>query len=355
MAVALYHPTRGAHSRGKNRAAESQTFVVVQWEELVVLLWEPQGEASVPLTHEKQQTTYQKRSWAGLLALAQQYASLEGEAIAPTFCRDLVWLLTKGYGVLPEREEEESATPEAVVTNTQIYTKAEIEYHLAQVADASEYTTLSYADRTGVQIPFGWAREVLLEHWVNPKPNPAKPEPPQGYLALSLFPGNTVGQGNQLYEHGLDWTGKESLAVAGLELELDIFYHIKFMHFNGYVSGLWLWPQHLKEGEYNTLFSAEGFQKSGRKWRKKGQWDTLAALLDEHIKPEVDWRAECQWQKKFIDSGRNYFDVAFGFGVEAYLPYNQLLTQADVEADDFSKAGTLLDRIIDEGFQHLLK
>jgi len=46
--------------------------------------------------------------------------------------------------------------------------------------------------------------------------------------------------------------------------------------------------------------------------------------MDEHFKPEFNWRLSCDWEEQFIDSDRNYLFMSLGFEIEIYIPYTKL-------------------------------
>src|SRR5690606_18721708 len=141
-----------------------------------------------------------------------------------------------------------------------------------------------------------------------------------GDLVISIYPGNTKAQGAYLFSTG--GTVSETVIVAGKTYKIDKAFHIKFTSWQRYFTGLWFYDKNLKK---DGLYSREIFNNfAGRNSKDSGQWDQLEMLFDEYFKEEFDWKKHMDWNGKIKCSGKNRFDVSFGYGISLVIPFSEL-------------------------------
>ena len=201
---------------------------------------------------------------------------------------------------------------------------------LVQVVGQSKQQVLDYSDRMALSINFGWASEVIPEFQTRDN---------EDYLRFAIWPGNTKGQGRPLYSRSLDWTNKTHLTVRGRQEKLDIKYHLKFCHFNRYISSLSFTDNDI----LRPVNTKENFSKSGR-WPQI-RWHEFEAFLDGHFKTEFNWREQCGYERNFTDTERTYFTVSFGFMAELLIPYHTI-QELDKNPVDCSEISSFVDEII---------
>ena len=99
-------------------------------------------------------------------------------------------------------------------------------------------------------------------------------------------------------------------------------------HFNGYITGI-----QFRDGDVKKpLHTAENFYNhSGKKTRN--QWKQLDQFLDEHFKPEFDWRKQCDWEENFVNTDRSYLTISLGFVVSVSIPYAKFKSLDKRDAD----------------------
>lgn len=200
----------------------------------------------------------------------------------------------------------------------------------------------SFWDRTAINIDRPWATEAIPEFQLGSDGKP--------YLALRIWPGNTKQQGHSLYNKSLDWTKNKFLEVNGQQLELVIERHIKFMHFNKYVTSIDV-PMVETDAYLNKEINTTDnhYHKLAGKWHRD-QWPELERQLDEHFK--VNWRksGRCEWENEFINSDRSYLTISLGYTINMYIPY-ETLTELDKVQDGYKSVGKYLvdckDAIVD--------
>ena len=49
-------------------------------------------------------------------------------------------------------------------------------------------------------------------------------------------------------------------------------------------------------------------------------WDDITNIFDRSI---PDWKSNPEWAKEFVNSNRNYFDLAIGTLLTVYLPFEE--------------------------------
>lgn len=196
-----------------------------------------------------------------------------------------------------------------------------IESALKEVVKTSDLSSL--ANRLGFDFPHSWANEVLFDI------------DNEGGLGISIYPGNTKGQGRGLFHKEPQF--QSFLEIRGERYDLDIMRHIKLSSFSSYFTGLWFYEDKLE----TELYTSENFgQYTGR--NKIGEdWDTLAALFDRHFKKDFDWREECSWEQKVIHSNRTQFDISFGYEISITIPFSTL-QEIDTQKSDLAPLVNLL-------------
>ncbi len=191
-----------------------------------------------------------------------------------------------------------------------------LESTIEEVAKTTEINKLNYNDRLGLEFYRNWAKEILFS--INDK----------GSLIVSIYPGNTKGQGYSLFESNPKFS--EKLNILGSEYATKYSYHVKLTSFQKYFQGLWFSESDLKK----SLYTKENFHNyTGRKKRGK-QWEQLSLLFDESL--NYDWKKQCDWENSVINSGKNQFDISFGYEVHIEIPFDNLkeLDQKQSELDN---------------------
>lgn len=162
---------------------------------------------------------------------------------------------------------------------------------------------LSYNNRLGTTFSRGWSNELLFSVEEN-----------TGDLVVDIYPGNTKGQGYSLFKKEPQFS--ETLNINGTSYKTKKKYHIKFMG-QSYITGLWL-----NEDDFiKPLHTKHNFEKySGRV--KRADWFKIESLLDKHI--VKDWRHDCLWQNRVLDSNRSQFDLSIGYRISIKIPFKTL-------------------------------
>jgi hypothetical protein len=188
------------------------------------------------------------------------------------------------------------------------------------------------SDRVAMPIPVSWASEVITRPELHGN---------TACIGVNVWPGNTKGQGWSLYGRSMAWAARRSIVVQGTEYPLAVEQYLKFSHFNRWVFEIPV-PE-TAEGTPKAFHTYHAFEKySGRWWRDS--WPELEALL-AHSLPD-QWAAhQPEWQKRFLNTGRGYADVALGFKVTILLPYKQL-QQLDIAVEEWQPVAKLLTACI---------
>lgn len=202
---------------------------------------------------------------------------------------------------------------------------------LRQIILQSGEQILGYHDRLAISCKFPWASEIIPFFRTHKN---------EEYLNFMIWPGNTKGQGYHVYNKSLNWTKKGDLQIGDQTFEMDTEYELKFCHFNRYITGLNFNDDNLKKPTHTPN---NFYHKSG-KWEIE-RWSEFEQLLDDHFKPEFEWRKKCNWEKHFPDTDRTYFTVSFGFATEVWIPYTHF-QEIDKTANDFSVPATFIRELI---------
>lgn len=230
------------------------------------------------------------------------------------------WFSSKPFALLPGLAD---ATPKSSHAR---------HLRIKQIISHSNQSILDYADRLAIGVDFGWASEIIPFF-----------ETIQGedYVTFTIWPGNTKGQGHHIYNReSLYWQHKPELEIQGKTYPIEVGYHMKFSHFNRYITAL-------DSGQHDLLKQVntkENFYlRSGKKTRV--QWEDFEAFLDEHFKPVFDWRNKCDYNKYFVHSDRTYFTVSIGFVVDLYIPLSHI-QHLDKSIQDDHAASAFIDAMV---------
>lgn len=259
-------------------------------------------------------------NWRKLMPIAVKVASFEkATGNSNRFLIDFIQLV-KGHNFawLPETPigSLKSVNPDSIYRR--------VESALVHYCDNDETVEkLVYNDRLGTTFSKGWANELLFE--VDSK---------SGDLEVSIYPGNTKGQGYYIFDKAAEFSNR--LTIDGENYITKKCYHIKMMG-QSYITGLWL-----DESEFiKPLYTSESFYKySGRVQRDN--WSVIENLLDQHI--SSDWREQCRWQDRILDSNRTVFNIAFGYHISLVIP-SQKLAQLDTKHSDITPLANFLQKI----------
>jgi hypothetical protein len=194
-------------------------------------------------------------------------------------------------------------------------------------------------------VDFGWANEI----------KPAFESHDDGvrnYLALTVWPGNTKGQGWKIYRGSLDWTTRDNLGIRGRNYSLVTTFYIKFCHFSAFVSGFNFTLNDLIDPE-RPIHTKNNYDHQSGLWRRE-DWTELQAFFDNHLKSEFDWREKALWEEKFAQKhGRTELTVSFGWQVTLWVPFAEIAV-LDTTLDDPGPAAALLNNLI-EGMRRLIE
>ena len=239
-------------------------------------------------------------NWPRLMAIAVKVSSFEKAMNSQNrFLSDFISLVKQhNFRWLPEPSIS-SLQP----TNKRPILRR-IESTIEEVAKITEIGKLNYTDRLGLEFYKAWAKEILFSIKDN------------GNLGVSIYPGNTKGQGYSLFETNPKFS--DTLNILENEYRTNYSYHIKFTSFQRYFQGLWFSETDLKK----PLYTKENFHKyTGR--RKRGvQWNEIETLFNESL--NYNWEKQCNWENAIINSGKNQFDISFGYEVHIEIPFERL-------------------------------
>lgn len=142
----------------------------------------------------------------------------------------------------------------------------------------------------------------------------------------------------------------QTINILGTSYQLDINYHIKFTSFQRYFSGLFFGDNVLLK----PLYTKANFSNhSGRK-KRGSDWQQIENLFDDHFNVGFNWRDECNWTTKVINSGKNQFDISFGYEISVIIPFKSLQA-LDTNKSDLTSLVSLLNGIYQEFANNLLK
>lgn len=259
-------------------------------------------------------------NWKKLMSIAVKVSSFEKTTgNSNRFLSDFIQLVKNhDYTWLPE-------TPIGSLNNvnpSSIYRR--LESALTEFCNKDEIVKqLTYTDRLGTDFSKGWSNELLFEI-----------DEDTGDLLIEIYPGNTKSQGYYIFNNEPKFNKK--LTIINENYSTRIGYHIKFMG-QQYITGLWLTDKDFKK----TLYTENNFNKhTGRIYKK--DWPVIEDLLDQHIC--ADWKTQCNWQDKIINSNRTLFNIAFGYHISVSIPFNKL-AQLDRNHNDIKPLAGLIENI----------
>tara|TARA_R110001592_G_scaffold15411_2_gene67220 strand:- start:434 stop:1744 length:1311 start_codon:yes stop_codon:yes gene_type:complete len=259
-------------------------------------------------------------NWKKLMVIAVKVASFEKTTNnSNRFLTDFIQLVKNhNFSWLPE-------TPIGSLHNVNTESiERRIESALTQFCNNDETVEkLTYSDRLGTTFSKGWSNELLFE--IDEK---------SGDLIVDIYPGNTKGQGYHIFGDNSHFNN--SLSIDGETYEAIKQYHIKFMG-QSYISGLWL----VDSDFFKPLYTKQNFNKhTGRIYRE--DWPVIESLLDQHI--SSDWKSQCNWQDKIINSNRTLFNIAFGYHISITIPFIKL-KQLDKNHNDITPLANFIESI----------
>ncbi len=269
-------------------------------------------------------------NWGKLMVIAVRVLSFE-KSFGNTnrFLSDFVSLVREhNYKWLPE------APINSLQSNNQNLILRRIDSAIIEASKSNNnITKLSYTDRLGISFNKDWAQEIIFRINEN------------GDLTASVYPGNTKHQGYSLFKTNPIF-GKD-IKVLGQKYLISQGYHIKFTSFQRYFTGLEFDESELK----NKLYTTANFSNfTGRKKREK-DWKDIEKLFDHSLK--FDWRSQCKWNELIINSGKNQFDISFGYEITVIIPFEKL-KEIDTNQFDLTKLTTLIVEIHQQYSDELL-
>ena len=251
-------------------------------------------------------------NWPKLMAIAVKILSFE-KSFGNTnrFLADFVSLVkSHNYRWLPE------SPINSLQSNNRNSILRRIDSAIIEASKVNnQIEKLHYSDRLGISFNKDWAQEILFDINKN------------GDLTVAIYPGNTKAQGYALFKTNPVFSDK--IQILSEAYPVSKTYHIKFTSFQKYFTGLWFSDNELK----NELYTQNNFQEfTGRKKRGK-DWNDIETFFEKNI--NYDWKVECKWNDKILKSGKNQFDISFGYEIVVKIPFNKLkeldTTQANLD------------------------
>ncbi|MBH0058090.1 hypothetical protein I6F65_14095 [Pseudoalteromonas sp. SWXJZ94C] len=259
-------------------------------------------------------------NWKKLMLIAVKVASFEKTTNnSNRFLTDFIQLVKNhNFRWLPE-------TP---IGSLQCGNKKSIERRIESALtqfcnDNGTVQKLTYNDRLGTTFSKDWANELLFNIDAN-----------TGDLIVNIYPGNTKGQGYEIFQSGLQFT--EHLKINNQLYKANKNYHIKLTG-QSYITGLWLSDSDFKK----PLYTKQNFNKYTGRFKRES-WGTIEALLDDHI--STDWKNECKWEGKILSSNRTVFNISFGYHISITVPFEEL-SQLDIKHDHIAPLANLINSI----------
>lgn len=261
-------------------------------------------------------------NWTKLMAVATKVLSFEMAANNQNrFLSDFVKLVrSHNYRWMPE-----PAISSLQPNDTKSITRR-IESTLEETSKRNEkIEKLDYNDRNSLIFPKNWAQEIVFDITEN------------GNLKLSVFPGNTKSQGYALFKKDPEFN--TFLEIKGIEYPVEKKFYIVFTSFQRYFTSISFEEEDLKQ----ELYTTENFSKfTGRK-KRGDHWDSLEQLFDSSFKEEFDWQTKCGWDDVKA-SGKNQFDISFGYYIAIFIPFKKL-QELDQTHNDLNNLVELTEHI----------
>jgi hypothetical protein len=266
--------------------------------------------------HGKTITPYDL-NWSKLMSIAVKVLSFQKSFGNPNrFLTDFVALVkSHNFRWLPE------SPINALNPNNKYSILRRIDSAIIEVTKNNDIKKLHYNDRLGIVFTKNWAQEILFN--IND----------DGDLTVAIYPGNTKSQGHSLFTANPDFNNQVSLLNESYEISKT--YHIKFTSFQKYFTGLWFGEKSMKD----NLYTKNNFYKyTGRKKRGK-DWTELEKLFDNFL--NYNWREQCNWEGKILKSGKNQFDISFGYELVMKVPFAKL-KELDTEQSNLTNLTNLI-------------
>lgn len=238
------------------------------------------------------------------------------------------WFDPKPFNVIP------FSTQSGAINFTQLEKRMTQALSGVSALAGEKYELLRYNDRLGIALPFVWATELIPGFALYP-------DYPKECVTFYIWPGNTKQQGYSIFGKPLGWMNKTTLEIDEQEYQMEITYNVKLSHRMGkYVSGI----NFDDKDVVMPLHTRDNFYKSGR-WARDS-WPEFEQFMDEHFKPEFDWRKGCDWDKKFLQSDRSYLFMSLGFEVAVFIPFSKFKAIDKTEID-VGKVSEFIKKIAD--------
>jgi hypothetical protein len=193
---------------------------------------------------------------------------------------------------------------------------------------SAQNQSLEAKDRYGFVYNKPWAQELLFkfETYNN-----------ELCLSVAICPGNTKAQGRNLFSSGRLPVFNQEIYITGKRYEVNQSIHLKFSHFNKYFTSIDGSLTDIKNGNFNQLLNI-----SGRKKRGGDNWEVLVNTFDIIFRDGFDWKKSCNWEHSLVNSGRTYFDLAFGYILKSYIPI-KVIQNIDIKSEDIKPLSNFLD------------
>lgn len=204
-----------------------------------------------------------------------------------------------------------------------------IESTLNELAKNYGYKKLDYNDRLGLWFDQPWAQELLFK------------VEKTGELSISVYPGNTKGQGAYIFSK--DPTPKKSLVLDNKEYLFAVRYHVKMTSFQKYFTGLTFSQDALNQ----ELYTKNNYHKYCGRKKRGDDWNKIEKIFDASFKENFDWKQKCNWTSKVTNSGKSQFDLSFGYEFKITIPF-ETLRQKDQDKSDLSNLAKFIDKIYKE-------
>ncbi|GAB3336526.1 hypothetical protein GCM10027429_19950 [Marivirga atlantica] len=260
--------------------------------------------------------------WTKLMSIAVNVGSFELATGSPNrFLNDFIELI-RGHNFkwLPEPPIG------SVSQENQRAIERRIDSAVSELNKVGHISKLDYSGRLGVSFSEPWANELLFKVKEN------------GDLIGAIYPGNTKAQGVFIFDN--DPELKQSIRIGDKNYELEIAYHIKFAN-QGFITGMWFNEKDLEK----KLYTQNNFKKyCGRNKREKGDWKKIEDLFDDCFKTNFDWKKNCKWNSKIINTGRTQFNMSFGYEICVTIPFAEL-RDLDQTRTDLSGLTNLIESI----------
>ncbi len=273
-----------------------------------------------PFENDQEVVTPFDLNWKKLMAIAVKVASFEKTTgNTNRFLTDFIQLVKEhNFSWLPE-------TPIGSLKNVNANAVfRRVESALIEFCDANKSVEkLPYRDTLGTTLTKNWANRLLFDI-----------DTETGDLVVNIYPGNTKGQGYHIFKSEPQFN--QQLNIDNEFYTTKKSYHIKIMG-QSYITGLGLTDNDFKK----PLYTKRNFDQYTGRVRKES-WGDIEALLNEHI--SSDWKRECQWEDKILNSNRTLFNISFGYHISIRIPFNRL-SQLDVNHNDITPLANLIESI----------